>query len=93
MNDMSRTIMSAVFAFLWLLTLGVVFFVASNAFGRADQYLKSQMVHDCSADYMSQTVNTETGRTVIRPLEQQVRECIYQKDTKQEWTGVWSKES
>jgi hypothetical protein len=90
MNSIVRTIMSVIFALLWGGTLVLVYFLATSVFARFDTYMNVKIVHDCAQDYRSDLVNQDTGRTVSRPLEQQVRECSWQKGLKTGWEGVWS---
>lgn len=92
--DISRIISSSIFAVLWAATLGVVFFVASTTFTKFDSYNTAKIIHDCAQDYHYEITNSDTGRVTVRPLEQQVRECIYQKGIKKStWDGVWSKDA
>lgn len=91
MKNIIRYIFSVIFALLWGVSLYLGFSLASNALSQRDQEIKSRIIHECAQDYRVETVNTTTGKTVFRPLEQQVRECIWQKGIRSGWEGVWSK--
>jgi hypothetical protein len=92
--DISKLISSIIFAILWAVTLVIVFTVTSGSLARFDTYNTAKIIHDCAQDYSYQITNTDTGRITTRPLEQQVRECIYQKGVKKSsWDGVWSKDA
>lgn len=89
--EIQRTITAIVFAVLWAVTLGLVFVMANSAFARYDSYHLSQVINNCAQNYTYEVTNTDTGRITRRPLEQQVRECIYQNGIKKStWDGVWS---
>ena len=92
--EVLKTISIIVFAILWAATLGVAYFVASNTFTRYDAYNTTRIIHECAQDYHYEITNEDSGRVTIRPLEQQVRECVYQKGIKKStWDGVWSKDA
>lgn len=56
---------------------------------RIDRYLDLRAIHDCAQDYRQEIVMDEKTKR-IRPLEQQVRECAWQKGVRGDWEGVWS---
>lgn len=65
--------------------VGVVSFVGVS---QANRYLDLQAIHDCSQDYRREYKESETVR-MVRPLEQQVRECAWNKGVRG-WVGIWS---
>lgn len=55
-----------------------------------NRYLDLKAIHDCSLDYHTEIPGkTATQEATFRPMEQQVRECAWQKGVKS-WNGVWS---
>lgn len=76
--------------FLLLLIIIFIAVIAYFASQRVDRFLDNLAIHDCAMDYHRETTDTETNQKVSRPLEQQVRECAWQKGAKH-WNGVWSK--
>jgi hypothetical protein len=65
--------------------IGVVSFVGVKQVNRR---LDLQAIHDCSQDYR-QEFNTGETTKVSRPLEQQVKECAWNKGVRG-WVGIWS---
>ena len=75
--------------------IGGLVFGALQALQRVDTALAHQQrtldllaIQDCAMAYRQETTNALTGQTISRPMEQQVRECAWQKGV--EWDGVWS---
>ncbi len=76
--------------------LGGLIFGAVNALERVDtmlaqnqRALELQAIQDCAMAYRQETTTATTGQTISRPMEQQVRECAWQKGVRT-WDGVWS---
>lgn len=69
--------------------IAIAVFAAVAYFGmqRYDNYLRNTAIHDCAQAYRIEY--TENGRKINRPLEQQVRECVWQKGVRN-WEGVWT---
>ena len=80
--------MEVIKAIITFLAIAVFAAVAFFGMQRVDRYLNNVAIHDCAQDYRSSV--TQNGQVVSRPLEQQVRECAWQKGVRN-WNGVWSK--
>lgn len=74
-----------------IFAIGITAFAAVVFLGlqRVDRMLDLQALHDCSADYRQEIVVNEKT-TKIRPMEQQVQECAWQKGVRPAWTGIWT---
>lgn len=75
--------------------LGLVF-GALTVLNRVDSLIEQnkraldlQAIQDCAVAYRQETTIATTGATISRPMEQQVRECAWQKGVRT-WEGVWS---
>jgi len=83
----------AVLTFLAIAVFAVGLYVANSRFdavmARVDRYVQNEAINACAESYRTETTNITTGVTTIRPMEQQVRECAWQKGVR-EWDGVWS---
>lgn len=65
--------------------------IAYLSFQRVDRYLDIKAIHECAQDYSQEiVVDPATNTRKIRPLEQQVKECAWQKGVRTGWEGVWS---
>lgn len=73
------------------MVISIVAFAAVVFLGlqRVDRMLDLQALHDCATDYRQEIVVNEKT-TKIRPMEQQVQECAWQKGVRPAWTGIWT---
>lgn len=69
--------------------IGTMAFLGYVGLQKVDRYLDMKALHECAQDYKMEITNTETNEVKIRPLEQQVKECAWQKGVRN-WEGVWS---
>lgn len=76
---------------LILIAIGIsaISFIGYIGLQKVDRYLDMKALHECAQDYKMEITNTETNEVKIRPLEQQVKECAWQKGVRN-WEGVWS---
>jgi hypothetical protein len=84
-----RTILNGFQTILLIaLVLGVLATVVVGS-QKADRYLNNQALHDCAMDYRMQISASDSASVKFRPMEQQVKECAWNKGVRG-WTGVWS---
>lgn len=69
-----------------IITIIIITFLAVR---RVDRYLDMKAVHECAQDYQQEIVDPATNIRKIRPLEQQVKDCAWQKGVRKGWEGVW----
>lgn len=76
---------------LIIIVIGIGLFVYLGYMGltKVDRYLDLKALHECAQDYRMEITNPETNEVKIRPLEQQVKDCAWQKGVRN-WEGVWS---
>lgn len=75
-----------------IIIIGITILIAASllfVLQRVDRMLDLQALHDCASDYRQEIVVSDKI-TKIRPLEQQVQECAWQKGVRPAWTGIWS---
>ena len=77
-------------SFLLLVLIVLIAAVAYFSIQRIDRFLDNTAIDQCSAAYLRET--TDGNQKITRPLEQQVRECAWQKGVRK-WNGVWSQTS
>lgn len=86
-----KIVFAVLFAIAIAVTGGVAYLAALRfdaALQRVDRAQDLQAIQDCAMAYRQERTNALTGVITIRPLEQQVRECAWQKGVT--WDGVWS---
>lgn len=84
------TINSYIRTALIAIAMGLIAYGFSLVLNEYRRDINAKIIHECAQDYKNEiTINEKTK--VIRPLEQQVRECAWQKGVRPAWEGVWSK--
>ncbi|CAN5131470.1 hypothetical protein BH09PAT2_BH09PAT2_04960 [soil metagenome] len=71
---------------LVIIVIGVIAFMGMR---RVDRYLNMKAIHECAEDYRQEITDPATNTRKIRPLEQQVKDCAWQKGVHTGWEGVW----